>query len=187
MAGAALRRDQHRDEPLPGRVLMEPTRNTLRQGVTVGLIGFGAVAVFYALFDLLAARGGLYTVDLLGRTVFRGLRDPSILEFPIKLDPQAILWYSGLHLVVAVAIGLFVTWLIGQAERRPLWARAIVLAIIIGFVVTIFGVGILSEPIRAVLPWWSIVIANALATILAAGYLFRVRPGLWQRLTPSAA
>lgn len=44
---------------------------TIGQGLIVGLIGYAAVAVFYTVFDLLAARGSLFTVDLLGKAFFR--------------------------------------------------------------------------------------------------------------------
>jgi hypothetical protein len=54
---------------------MVPASRTMREGIVVGLIAYASVAVFYSAFDLLAARGTLYTVDLLGKAVFRGLRD----------------------------------------------------------------------------------------------------------------
>jgi hypothetical protein len=152
----------------------------------VGLIAYASVAVFYSTFDLLAARGTLYTVDLLGKAVFRGLRDPGILQYPIRPDPTAIFWYNGLHLLVSVTIGLIVTGLIAQAERRPAQAHLVLVTIVAGFVVTILGVGLLTSPLRAVLPWWSIVVANGLATLLAGVYLLQKRPGLWGRLVPFA-
>jgi len=36
----------------------------------VGLIAYAAVALFYSGFDWLAARGTLYTVDLLGKALW---------------------------------------------------------------------------------------------------------------------
>jgi hypothetical protein len=45
---------------------MVAPRRTIRDGIVVGLIGYAAVAVFYSVFDQLAARPPLYTVDLLG-------------------------------------------------------------------------------------------------------------------------
>jgi hypothetical protein len=144
------------------------------------------VAVFYSAFDLLATRGTLYTVDLLGKAVFRDLRDPGIIGLPIQLDPTAIFWYNGLHLLTSLAIGLFVTWLIEQAERFPAKAHLVLLIIVAGFVVTILGVGWLTTPMRAVLPWWSIVVANALAVLLAGFYLLQKRPGLLGRFFPFA-
>lgn len=166
---------------------MVATGRTIRDGVVAGLIGYAAVAAFYLAFDLLAARGMLYTVDLLGRAVFRGLRDPAILQQgPIQPDVPAILLYNGLHLVIALAVGLIVVWLVGQAERHPSQAHLILFAIVAGFVVTVIGVGVLTEPMRAVLPWWSIVVANGLATLFAGAYVLRVRPGTWHRLMPLA-
>jgi hypothetical protein len=158
----------------------------MREGLVVGLIGFAAVAVFYAAFDLLAARGTLYTVDLLGKTVFKGLRDAAVLQLPIRPDPEAIVWYSGLHLLVSLAIGVIVAGLVARAEQRPSQANLVLFVIVAGFVVTIVAVGLLSSAIRPVLPWWSIVVTNALSVVLAGWYLLQRHPGLWRRLMPSA-
>ena len=160
---------------------MKMGSRTIRDGVLVGLIGYAAVAVFYSAFDFLAARGPLYTVNLLGRTVFRGLRDPGILYFPVDLDATAILLYNALHLALALAIGLIVVSLVALGEDEPARRRAVRLVIVAGFVVTIGAVGLLTSSIRPLLPWWSIVSANTLAVLLAGAYLIRRRPGLWRR------
>lgn len=161
---------------------MATTGRTVRDGVVAGLIGYASVAAFYSAFDLLAARGSFYTVNLLGKAVFRGLRDPGVLQYPVQPDVPAILLYNGLHLAIALAVGLIVVRLVGQAERHPSQAPVILLAIAAGFIVTVFAVGVLTEPMRAVLPWWSIVVANGLATVFAGAYLLRTRPGTWRRL-----
>ena len=162
---------------------MAAASRTGRDGIVVGLIAYAAVAVFYSAFDLLAARGTLFTVDLLGKSVFRGLRDPSVLDLPIQPDMTAIFWYNGLHLVLSLAIGLIVTGLVEHAEQHPPRARLMLFAVVAGFVVTILGVGMLTTPMRPVLPWWSIVVANGSATLLAGLYLLRKRPGVWGHLT----
>jgi hypothetical protein len=162
------------------------TRQTIRQGLIVGLIGYASVAAFYGAFDLLAARGPLYTVDLLGKALFRGLRDPSILGLPIPLDRSAIVWYNAFHLLVSLLIGLVVTGLVVYSDRHPTHGPAVLFTIVAGFVVTIVAVGSLTAPIRPLLPWWSIVAANALAVLLAGTYLLRARPGVWSRLNPFA-
>ena len=156
--------------------------STIRQGLVVGLIGYASVAALYAVFDFVAARGALYTVDLLGKSVFEGLRDPAVLGLPMQLDVTAILWYSALHLLISLIIGLIVTGLVEQAEQRPSLAPMVMFTIVAGFVVTIVVVGLLTRPIRPLLPWWSIVVANALAVLLAGGYLLRKRPDTWRRL-----
>ncbi len=166
---------------------MAADRRTLRDGLVVGLIAYGAVAVFYSTFDLLAAREAFYTVDHLGKAVFRGLRDPAVLLFPGRPDFTAIFLYNGLHLLLSLAIGVTVVRIVAHAERVPSQAGLATGAIVAGFVVTILAVGWFTAPMRPVLPWWSIVVANALASALAGWYLLGTRPGLWSRMVPLAA
>jgi len=164
--------------------MMALASRTIRQGLIVGLIGYASVAALYAAFDFFAARGALYTVNLLGKSVFDGLRDPAVLGLPMQLDTTAIVWYSGLHLLISLIIGLIVTGLVEQAERQPSQAPLVLFTIMAGFVVTIIAVGLLTAPIRPLLPWWSIVVANTIAVLLAGGYLLHKRPGTWHRLSP---
>ena len=165
---------------------MVSRNRTIRDGLVVGLIAYASVALFYALFDIFAARGALYTVDLLGRALFRGLRDPSVLMFPLERDATAIFLYNAFHLALSLGIGVVVARLVDHAERHPSQALPVMLMILAGGILTVFGVAYLTESMRSVLPWWSIVVANALAALLAGVYLLRRRPGLWQRLGPPA-
>ena len=158
-------------------------RRTLREGLIVGLIAYAAVALFYSAFDFLAARGSLFTVNMLGRAAFRGLRDPAVLMFPGRLDLPAIFLYNGLHLILSLVIGLVVTTIVDQAERRPSVAPFLLPVIVAGGVLTVLAVGFLTQAARPVLPWSSIVVANVLAAGLAGLYLLRRRPGLWRRFT----
>ena len=144
---------------------------TFREGVKVGLIAYATVALFYSGFDLLAARGTLFTVDMLGKAVFRGLRDPAVLLFPQQLDLVAIFWYNGLHLIVSLVVGVSVTIVVAHAERHPTRARALALAVLTGGALAVLTVGTLTDKMRSVLPWWSIIVANVLAAILAGFYL----------------
>lgn len=163
---------------------MAPTSRPIREGLILGLIAYLAVAVFYALFDLLAARGAFYTINVLGQVVFRGLRDPAVLQFPMALDLPAMALYNGVHLLLSLAIGVVVIKLALLPERRPDLARLAGIVIIAGFVATILAVGLLSTRIRPVLPWWSIVTANSVAVLLAGRYVLRRHPGIWRRLMP---
>jgi hypothetical protein len=163
-------------------ITMAMTNRIVREGLVVGLIGFAAVALFYAAFDFLAARGFLFTVNLLGQAVFYGLRDPSVLATPFPIDLTAVVLYTVLHLLVASAIGLVVAWLVAHLEGPPAQVRLAVLVIIAGFFVTIFGIGMVSSPIKDLLPWWSVVLANVLAVAVAGAYLLGRHPGLARRL-----
>jgi hypothetical protein len=161
---------------------MENERTTVRDGIVVGLIGYAAVALFYTIFDFLASRGPLYTVNLLGKAVFRGLRDPSVLMFPQQWDVNAILAYNALHLSIALIIGIVVTSLISAAQRKPSRLPLIRFVIVAGFFVTVTIVAALTTPIRPLLPMWSIVTANLVAALLAAVYLINRHRGLWRQL-----
>lgn len=164
---------------------MSMTKRVAREGLVVGLIGFASVALFYAAFDFLAARGFLFTVNLLGKAVFYGWRDPSVLETPIAIDVTAVILYTVLHLLVALAIGLVVAWLVAQLESPPAQRRLAVLVIVAGFFVTIFGIGMVSSSIKTLLPWWSVVMANILAVAVAGAYLLSRHRGLGRRLVLS--
>ena len=164
---------------------MTPSVEARRDGIAVGLIAYASVALFYTAFDVLAARGAFYTVNLLGKSLFRGLRDPIVLQYPATLDWPAMFWYNLLRLVASLAIGLIVTRLIELAEPRQALARPILVVVVLGFVVTVVVVGALTAPMRPFLPWWSIVVANAVATAVAAWYLLAKHRGLLGRLIPA--
>ena len=161
---------------------MTRSRRTLWDGLTAGLIGYAAVAVFYAMFDVLAARGTLFTLDLLGKATFRGVRDPALLLLPQEPDLIAMLAYNFLHLGVALAVGLFVAWLLGRVEVRPAIGQAVFVLLLAGYLVTIAVVGALGRQFLSLLPWWTIVASNTLAAGLAGAYLLKVHPGLWDRV-----
>lgn len=161
---------------------MTSQRSSTRDGLVIGLIGYAAVALFYSAFDFLAARGTLHTVNMLGRAAFRGLRDPSILMLPVELDRQAIFFYNALHLVIALVIGFIVARLVAIAEDDPLLRRTVRFVIVAGYFLTVIVVGVLTMPLREVVPWWSIIIANAAAVVMAGTYIVARHPGLWRRL-----
>lgn len=164
---------------------MTSARHPLREGVVLGLIAYVAVAVFYVSFDVLAARGAFHTVNVLGQAVFRGLRDPAILQLPVPHDYAAMAMYNGVHLLASLLIGISVARLAFLPDRHPGHVRTIRLVILAGFVVTILAVGLLSRPVRPVLPWWSIVMANLVAVCLSGWYLLRRFPDIWRRFFPA--
>ncbi len=161
---------------------MPGPNRTVRDGIIVGLIGTVTVAGFYAVFDFLAARGFLYTVNLLGQALLRGWRDPSILTTPVPVDTGVVMLYSALHVAVSIAIGLFVAWLVAHIDGPRPQARLAILMLGAGFLVTVFGIGMASSSFKALLPWWSVVLANALAVVIAGAYLLGRHPGLLRRL-----
>lgn len=155
----------------------------IREGVVVGLIAYAAVAIFYLAFDLVAARGALFTVNQLGQLMLNGSAGPAVTGESVPLDMTAIVGYSAMHLAAALLIGLLVCRLVHEAELQPMIALVALLFIVAGFAATIAGVGLLSAPIRDVLPWWSIMAANALAVLVAGLVMIKRHPGFLGRMT----
>lgn len=161
---------------------MPLSNRVVRDGLIVGLIGYAAVALFYAGFDLLASRGTLFTVNMLSQSLFTGATDTAALQFGVEPDLSRIFWYNALHLAVSLVIGLIVVYFVEQIELGPWRARVAAFVIASGYVFTIVAIGMLSRDIRPMLPWWSIVTVNTLAVALGGAYLMRRRPGLLGRL-----
>jgi len=162
---------------------MSAVSRWIREGCITGLIAYVSVAVFYAVFDLVGANGLLFTVNQLGQFMLRG---PAALAFDAGITPislSAILAYSAVHLVASLAIGVLVCRLVFEAELQPAQAQTALLFIVAGFAGTIAMVGIVSAPIREVLPWWSIMSANALAVLVAGSVMIRRHPEFLSRMT----
>jgi ABC-type Na+ efflux pump permease subunit len=155
----------------------------IREGCTVGLIAFVTVAAFYAAFDLLAARGALYTVNQIGVVLQRGPSEIGAAGNTWPIDLGAIVFYSTLHLVVSLGIGLLVCRLVHEAELRPTQAQVALLFIVAGFAGTVALVGALSAPIREVLPWWSVIASNTAAVLVAGLVLLRRHPSFIDEMT----
>jgi hypothetical protein len=161
---------------------MTRSATDLREGLMLGLIAFVVVAGFYNAYDLIAARGPFHTVNLLGRSVFHGVRDAAQLAVPIPLDTRVIEGYNAVHLALSLGIGATVMWLVGRADRDRAHRPLMLLLVVGGYVATIAAVAWVSAPIRDVLPLWSIVAANTLAVSAGAGYIEHRRPGIIRRL-----
>jgi len=165
---------------------MPESARPVRYGLAVGLIAFVVVAAFYALFDLLAGRGTFYTVDHLGRALIGGLGATTGFGGTPAIEFAVVAFYNVVHLVAALTIGVIVTALVEHAHRRPDRAPSILVVIIAGFVVTIGFMGAATMGVRAALPWWSIIAANALAVACAGWYLLQRYPAAFRRFTNPA-
>ena len=154
----------------------------IREGVVTGLIAYVAVAVFYFAFDVLTARGALFTVNRIGQLMLYGSAGIATIEPALGINLSAVIGYSAVHLVASLLIGILVCRLVHEAELQPMLAQVALLFIVAGFAATIAGVGLLSASIRGVLPWWSIMMANALAVLVAGLVLLRRHPEFLVRL-----
>ena len=161
---------------------MARSGSMVREGLTVGLIGFAAVAAFYTVFDILAGQGWFFTLNLLGQVLFRGVRDPAVLQLPMPLDVGAMTAYNFLHLFVSLAVGLFVAWLVDLVEESPHRGYATLGILLMGYLATVAAVALFARDVAPLLPLWSVVTVNTLAALGGGVYLWRAHPGLWARV-----
>ena len=161
-----------------------PTRSRwIPEGTVVGLVAFATVAVFYAALDLLGGRAALHTVNALGVAFTRGTVAVPPADAPVAIAWGGVLTYSLVHLGASLAIGMLVCRLVFEAELRPMQAQVALLFIVAGFAGTIGLVGAWTTGLRAVLPWWSIITANALAVLAAGTVMLRRHPGFLSEMT----
>jgi hypothetical protein len=162
---------------------MSTSTRWAREGCLIGGLAFVAVAAFYGIFDLVGGRGLLYTVNQLGLVLLRGPGEITAAGSAWPIYPTAIAAYSVIHLLASLAVGVVVCRLVHEAELRPMQAQVALLFIVAGFAGTIALVGLVSVPIREVLPWWSIVAANAIAVLVAGTVMLRRHPSFLRDMT----
>jgi len=155
---------------------------TIKEGLIIGFIGYATVAILYAIFDMIAARGFLFTVDLLGKVLFRDFLTSDIVKSPAAIDLAAIFWYNIFHLLTALIIGLLVISFVELTDRQPAQGQFILFILVLGFVLTVVVVTFMTSPVNTFIPWWSIFIANILSVVTASYYLFKRHPGIGPHL-----
>ena len=150
----------------------------LRGGLFAGLIGYFTIVVFFAALNLFAGHSIFYTAALLGSAMFFDLRDPALLQ----ITPAAVLTFNMVHLLVMLAVGFLMSWLIAKSEKYPLTQWAVLVALIfVGF--HLFGAVVLfAAPLMGSFSWIPIGLASAAAAVTMGWYLVRLHPFLRQEL-----
>lgn len=145
--------------------------HVLEDGFFAGTIGAGLVAAWYLALDLVGGRP-LFTPALLGSVLFRGASDTA----GIVIDPQVVAWYSAVHFLAFLGVGMVASWLAAQFERFPTVGIAILFLFVIfetGFFVFALTVG---RAVLGTLGLWTIAVANLLAAAGMSTYLLRRHP-----------
>jgi hypothetical protein len=142
------------------------------QGLATGFIGYAAVAMFFAIVNLVAGRSPFFTAAFFGSALFYGVRDPAL----VTVSPGPVLAYNGVHLLMFLALGMIASWLAYLSERGPqFWYIGTLLFLFVvfhlyGFVLLITG------GVQTVIPTWTVFAATVLAGTAMFGYLLWVHP-----------
>jgi NAD/NADP transhydrogenase beta subunit len=144
-------------------------RGVLREGLVLGLIGAGLVAVWFLLVDGIAGRP-LFTPAVLGSAVLFG-RDVGSVTIAV----QPVLVYTAFHLVAFLVAGIVIAAIMAEARKDPhvLWL------LLEFFIVFQFGfyaaVGLAFRPVLVELTWLNVAVGNLLAAGGMGLYLWRTR------------
>jgi Na+-driven multidrug efflux pump len=146
---------------------MAGERSVLREGITGGLLGAAAVAVWFLVFDTFRGKP-LLTPALLGAAVFSGAREPETVS--IALGP--ILGYTILHGLAFIAFGVIAAALIAISEREPTLFIAVIILFACFEMFFLGALGALGRSMVGALVWWSILVGNLLAAVVMLWYFF---------------
>jgi hypothetical protein len=152
----------------------------VREAVYSGLLGAGAVAVWFLVFDL-ATRGALFTPGALGSALFYGARGPA----EVQITATTVLGYTLIHVIGFIAVGFLAASLLVLSLREPSLLGAFMLifvtleAVLIGWL-AVFATWILSS-----LGWWSVAVGNIVAAVVMGWYLWRAHPEVRTQLGAS--
>lgn len=149
----------------------------MREGFVAGLIGAGAVAIWFLIVDTVAGRP-FFTPAMLGSAVFWGLRDPSLVEITFP----AVIGYTLLHVVLFAMAGTAAAALAMMADRFPTTLFLVVVFFAIFEVGFYIVVAVLAQPLLGALAWSNVAISNLLAAFGMGFYLWKAHPHIREEL-----
>src|SRR6266404_5212582 len=128
----------------------------LREGFIAGLIGAGAVALWFLIVDVIAGRP-FFTPAMLGSAVFWGVHNPSM----VVIEYSRIIGYTMIHVSAFIIVGTIAAVLAAEVEIAPHTFYPVVVFFAIfefGFYVT---VAVLAQPLLGSLAWWNVASGTA--------------------------
>jgi hypothetical protein len=144
--------------------------SAIGDGFEAGAIGAAVVAVWFLIIDAIAGHP-FYTPSLLGTALTRGV-DYALRNEQVSVG--MVYAYTGIHFVLFILFGILVATLVVQYERTPVIGYLFVVAAVVfevGFLVFILA---FAQPLLQGIPWWGVLVGNALAAVAMAAY-FRMR------------
>lgn len=149
----------------------------LRRGVTAGLVGAGAVALWFLVLDAWAGRP-FYTPAALGSA----LLGTGGTAAGVDVTPGSVVFYTVVHLAAFSVAGTAFVTAADQVERTPgLWL-VVALSFVVLEAVFVPVAGLLGEWVMGALAWWAVAVGNLLAVGAMGGWVWRTHPALRERV-----
>lgn len=153
----------------------------LVRGALTGLVGAGAVALWFLVLDIVQGRP-FHTPAALGSLVFLGASSPA----DVQVGAAVILAYTVLHVGVFVAVGVLLEWAAERLEHAPgMWLMALLVLITLEGIVLATSAS-LGDAILGAIGIWAIAVANLLAVAAMGAWLWMRHPRLRHELLGNA-
>ena len=146
-------------------------------GLVTGLIGAGAVALWFFVLDTLTSQP-FYTPAALGSAIFLGAQGPG----EVRVTWAVIGAYTGLHVMAFWAVGIALTWVVQRLERSPNLWRFVVYAFVVLEGLFVASVGLASAWVLGAVAWWAIAVGNVIAVGAMGRWLIGSHPQLLHKL-----
>jgi hypothetical protein len=148
------------------------------KGLVTGLVGAGAVALFFFVLDVLKGRP-FYTPAALGSLLFLGATSP----IEVHVGVTVIAAYTLFHLALFAGMGVVLEWSARRLERAPgMWLVAL-LAFITLEALFIGTLSPLSGWVLGGLGYWAVSAANLIAVAAMGSWVWATHPRLRRELT----
>ena len=157
------------------------TNNAIaREGISAGLIGATAIAVWFAIIDAMQGK-------FLGTPVMLGNSVASLfLEGGLPSRAGAFLGYTLFHFAAFCLVGIIFSWVVNSAERVPS-AFIGFAGLFVAFEVGWIGLTTVLARGFGELTWAQVFIANLIAAATMGFYMWRQHPALPQRVNAALA
>ena len=153
---------------------MAEGHNSIREGAISGIIGATAIAVWFAIIDIVAGHP-LHTPSILGAGLISILGKPPMMPDTVLFH---VFFYTIFHYLAFVIAGIILAAIVHQSERTP----AVLAGVLVAFVAFELGaIGIttlFTETRLGGMAWYQIFLANLLAAALMGWYMWHRHPGL---------
>lgn len=152
-----------------------------REGVASGLLGAFVVAAWFLVLDLIGGRP-FFTPSVLGQVMLMGRAAPDVES----IHSGAVALYTAFHFTAFVLFGMVVTKAVHLAINVPILRYGLVMLFVV-FEVFFWGFTYLFfTGTNGLFPRGAILVANSLAAIAMATYLWHRHPSLKRALRHEA-
>lgn len=153
------------------------TTGVIGEGIMAGLVGAVVVALWYLAYDFTHGMP-LRTPTLLGGVLFEGA-----VSAPAAAQPSLVLAYSAVHLAAFTLFGIGLAGLFALADREPIVLFGVFMLLCCLQVAFVVLLRVLAEWALEPIPWWSILVANLLATAGMLAVLLPRHRAAWRPWT----